>query len=69
MKKARSLLLIAILGGLLLPSCKKNYECVCTLNGTEMGRWSLGKQSRDDAKDACDGYAVGPGAIWKCELE
>lgn len=70
MKKGIIVFAIAAFSAALLPSCKKEYDCVCTVNGTEVGRWSLGKQSRNDAKDACNGRTTTfPGVVAKCEIE
>jgi hypothetical protein len=69
MKKGIIVFAIAAFSAALLPSCKKEYECVCTVNGDEVGRWSLGKQTRSDAEDACNAKASSFGVIAKCEID
>lgn len=69
MKKFMLVLSVAGLSGLFLSSCKKDYTCVCTLNGDEVWRDNLGKQSRSDARDACEAKTVTFGIVAKCELE
>jgi len=68
MKKGIIVFAIAAFSAALLPSCKKEYDCVCTVNGDEVGRWSLGKQSRSDAEDACNAKSTGFGVVAKCEI-
>ncbi len=69
MKKAIVSIAVIALAAITLPSCQKNYDCVCTFNGEEVARVSLGKQTRKDAKAACDAKATGNGVVWKCEIE
>lgn len=54
---------------LFFTSCKKDYTCVCSINGTELSRTSLGKQKKSDAKEACDALVAGFGVVAKCELD
>jgi len=69
MKKGLIVMAVIAFSSAVLPSCKKEYECVCTVNGEEVGRWSLGKQSREDAEDACNAKSTGFGVVAKCELD
>jgi len=69
MKKVIITLAILATGVVILPSCKKDYTCVCTVNGKEVYREDLGKQTRSDAEDACESKSVNPGVIAKCEVE
>lgn len=69
MKKALLSIAVVAIAAVALPSCQKNYDCVCTFNGQEVYRGSLGKQSRADAKAACDAKAIGNGVVWKCEID
>lgn len=69
MKKGILGLSILAISALFFTSCKKNYTCVCTVNGNEVARQDLGKQKRSDAKDACDALYTLPGVVAKCELD
>ncbi len=69
MKKTVIILTLGLSSLFYLPSCKKNYDCVCSINGEEVSRTSLGKQKRSDAKDACEAKATGLGVIAKCEID
>lgn len=60
---------VAAFVGAAFSSCKKDYTCVCTVNGDEVWRGNLGKQSREDARDACEAKTVTFGVIAKCELD
>ena len=69
MKKAILGLSIIAVTTLFFTSCKKNYTCVCSLNGTVIEKHELGKQTRSDAKAACDAFVAGLGVIYKCEID
>jgi len=69
MKKLIILLAISAGSVFILPSCQKDYTCVCTVNGKEVYRDDLGKQSRSDAEDACERKTVTWGVVAKCEIE
>lgn len=68
MKKIVLLAAVA-LSSVMYTSCKKNYTCICTVNGNEVARKDLGKQKRSDAKSACDALYIMPGVVTKCELQ
>ena len=73
MKKFATIAIIALAGAIVLPSCKKDYTCVCktTFGGvTTTQEIELGKQSKGDAKDACSGKAISAGgATMTCDLK
>lgn len=77
MRKITAVAALALLAATVLPSCKKDYKCVCTakLNGQVVGTTTsdLGKQTKKDAKDACNQQSVmgsvGAQATVECELQ
>ena len=73
MKKIVTIAAVALLGTIVLPSCKKDYTCVCTVSsgGTSISNeYSLGKQTKKDAKNACEQKATSSnGVTAKCELK
>lgn len=75
MKKITAVVALAFLAVTVLPSCKKDYTCECTytVNGESVTTsHELGKQSKKDAKDACNkmesSTASIPGASVECKL-
>lgn len=68
MKKVILLASIA-LGAIIFTSCEKNYTCVCTVNGAEVYREDLGKQSKSDAKAKCNASYSMPGVVAVCDLD
>ena len=66
-----------IIGGMALlatfgfTSCKKDYSCVCRLNGTVVQTTNYDNISRADAEDKCDGDATvaGGNVQWDCDVE
>lgn len=61
MKKIASIAAVALLGIIVLPSCKKDYTCVCSYTDPSTGETisaegSLGKTTKKDAKAACEGW-------------
>lgn len=74
MKRFALVAIVALMGTIMLPSCKKDYTCVCTttMDGlpNQVNEFSLGKQSKKDAKSACDGKIISvPGASMTCKLK
>lgn len=53
MKKIVTIAAVTLFGAILLPSCKKDYTCTCTISGQTTPS-PLGKQSKKDAKATCD---------------
>ncbi len=76
MKKFALVAGFALLGTVILPSCKKDYTCVCKV---EVGgqvmleqEVSLGKQKKKDAETACNnqvGDLSGSGGSVICNLK
>lgn len=52
-------------------SCKKDYTCTCTVSAGGSGgtvQFELKDVSKQEAEDACSGYAAVPGAYSGCSL-
>lgn len=62
---------LALISSFAFTSCKKDYSCVCRLNGTVMQTTNYSNVSRAQAEDKCDGDATaGGGAVqWDCDVE
>lgn len=73
MKKMKFVLPLALLGSIFFTSCKKEYTCNCNINSsgvTMTTEHKLGKQSKKDAKSACDQMSVNIGSqIVECKLK
>lgn len=59
MKKIALILAVAIVGAIVLPSCKKDYTCECTFDasnggGTQTVDVAINHAKKKDAKNACD---------------
>lgn len=48
----KSILFVAVLAAFTFTSCKKDYVCVCTYKGAEIGRTTI-NNTKKKAKDAC----------------
>ena len=72
MKKV-SIFAVALVGVFAMPSCKKDYTCVCTTTvpGQDpvVTTTELTDLKKSEAEDACSGNASGGGASITCELE
>ena len=67
---------ILILAGamILFASCKKDWTCTCTLNGTNVGSTTIEDKTKSDAKDECnDGdistSILGFPVVTECEID
>jgi hypothetical protein len=61
MKKIAPIALIALFGALTLTSCKKDYTCECSVNGTVYGTTTF-HTTKSKAKDACNATVTVVGA-------
>lgn len=73
MKKS-ILTIIAAAGLFILPSCKKDYTCICTEGSGSSAtskEYDLGSQTKKDARADCDNkaYEYGKGSIVVCKLK
>ena len=72
MKKIVTIVAVALFGALVLPSCKKDYTCVCTstINGVSTSvEAKTGKMSKKDAKTACEQTVSAGGVTMECKLK
>jgi hypothetical protein len=62
MKKILFVAAVALAGTIFLPSCKKDYTCVCTYDdmngGTESVEVAMNNVKKKDAKDACSAMSI-----------
>lgn len=72
MKKTILIIIVAISGIFILPSCKKSYTCICTEgsgSSTVSKEYDLGSQTKKDAQADCDNkaynYTKGNGVVCK----
>ena len=68
----KKVILLAFVAATALTSCKKDWTCECTDNGTSLGTVTIENKTKATAKTACEGnnvtyQAVAPGV--KCELK
>lgn len=53
MKKIVTIVAVALFGALVLPSCKKDYTCTCTVGGVTTST-EIKNAKKSDAKAACE---------------
>lgn len=63
MKKIVTIVAVALFGALVLPSCKKDYTCTCTVAGQSIS--TTIHASKKDAKASCEAGNVGG---WSCSI-
>ncbi len=68
MKKLAMISAVALLGAIVLPSCKKDYTCTCTVAGVKTPT-SYGKTTKKDAKAACDALDAALQGNGDCTLD
>lgn len=68
MKKVTSIALIALFA-IGFTSCKKDYTCECTLDGTVIASYTYTKVKKNDAESACTGQVTSGGSTMKCALK
>jgi hypothetical protein len=57
MKKIVTIVAVALFGALVLPSCKKDYTCTCTIGGQTFPN-EMKNVKKSDAKAACDALNI-----------
>jgi 3-hydroxymyristoyl/3-hydroxydecanoyl-(acyl carrier protein) dehydratase len=57
MKKIVMIVTVALFGAVVLPSCKKDYTCTCTIGGASNATKMSGTK-KSDAQAACDASNV-----------
>lgn len=69
MKKTIFFSTIALCSILSFASCKKDYHCVCTLNGNSVSNNDLGTMTHHDAVNKCNSYDNGGGVTYQCNVQ
>jgi hypothetical protein len=69
----KKLMILAIascgIAALSLTSCKKDYHCTCTYNGTVLYDQDLGHMTHSDAENQCNEHSTSvAGQTWECSL-
>lgn len=67
MKKITSVAAIALLA-LSFTSCKKDYTCECSIDGTVIGSTTI-NATKSDAKTACEQNATAGGTSVSCVIK
>lgn len=67
MKKVASIAAIALFA-IGFTSCKKDYSCECSVNGTVVYTATI-KDTKKNAETACNYTSTVPGATATCELK
>lgn len=62
---------LALISAMAFTSCRKDYSCVCKLNGTVVKTTQYNDINRAEAEDKCDGDAsLGSGSVqYDCDVE
>ena len=66
MKKILTLIALCTLAAVVLPSCKKDYNCVCTDSNGDRYDFPITNSRRPEAKISCDVYDL---AYGDCSLD
>lgn len=66
MKKVASIAAIALFA-IGFTSCKKDYTCVCSINGTEVSRTTI-NDTKSNAKSACEQTTSAGGVTASCVI-
>ena len=53
MKKIVTIAAVALFGAIVLPSCKKDYTCTCSIGG-QTASYTYNKVKKSEAKTSCD---------------
>jgi hypothetical protein len=64
MKKLLTLLIVAFIGAVVLPSCKKDWTCVCTDSNGNETTTTISNSRKPEAELACEAF----GFATDCEL-
>ncbi len=64
MKKLLTLLIVAFVGAVVLPSCKKDWTCVCVDSNGNESSYTINDSRKPEAELACEAF----GFAEECEL-
>jgi len=65
MKKLFTLIAVAFAAAIVLPSCKKDWTCVCTDSSGSTYEWEISNSRKPEAKLACEEFGWGD----ECKLK
>lgn len=65
MKKLLTLLAVVFVAALVLPSCKKDWTCVCTDSSGAQTSYPINNSRKPEAKLACEAFGLSD----QCELK
>lgn len=65
MKKILTLIAIVFVAAIILPSCKKDWTCVCTDSSGNQDTYPISNSRKPEAKLACEAF----GFADECELK
>ncbi len=69
MKKGILVIAALLTASAFFTSCNKDYECVCTLNGTETNRYSVRATTKNGAEDECNQKQSSLGMTYQCKID
>ena len=68
--KKTTVIIAAFFGLFCFASCKKDYHCTCTYNGTTVYDQDLGKLKKSDAESQCNAQSTSVlGQTWACGVK
>jgi hypothetical protein len=65
MKKLLTLIAVVFVAAIVLPSCKKDWTCVCTDSSGDQTSYTISNSRKPEAKLVCEGFVIGE----TCELQ
>lgn len=65
MKKILTLVAVAFVAAIVLPSCKKDWTCVCTDSSGDKTSYTINDSRKPEAKLVCEGFRINE----SCELQ
>ena len=65
MKKILTLIAVVFAAAIVLPSCKKDWTCVCTDSNGDQTTYNINDSRRPEAELACEAFSFAQ----ECELQ
>ena len=65
MKKILTLIAVVFVVAIVLPSCKKDWTCVCTDSNGDISEYQISNSRKPEAKLACEAFGFGD----ECDLK
>lgn len=60
---------LALFASAVFTSCNKDYNCVCSLNGTQTSSESVRAKTKNEAEDKCNERKTTLGVTYQCEIK